>query len=156
MPKKKFILYNYMESSESSTDIKRLTELCEKISAENAKLRTNITEMRTDMDKMKSQLSDKISKAIIMELEGKINTHTKSIDATSKKLFEVQNNVNSFVQQPISHTLIDTIRKQLTEEILANTRSLIEYQTEKTHNLIDEKITETRNQINNAKRFMYR
>lgn len=137
-------------------ELQRLNDNYEKLSADNAKMRASIAEMRQEIDKLKAQLADKTSKAVLSELEGKINTHTKALDATSKKLFEVQNNVNAFVQQPISHTLIDTIRKQLTEEIMANTRSIIEFQTDKTNRLIEEKNIETRNLINNAKRFMYR
>lgn len=133
----------------------KVSDEIQKLNADNTKLRTSIAEMRSEIDKLKAQLADKTSKAVLLELEGKINTHTKALDATSKKLFEIQNNVNTFVQQPISHTLIDTIRKQLTEEIMANTRAIIEFQTDKTNQLIEEKNIEIRHLINNAKKFMY-
>ena len=136
-------------------ELQKLNDNYEKVISDNTKLRASIMDMRSEIDKLKAQLANKISKAVLLELEGKINTHTKALDATSKKLFEVQNNVNAFVQQPISYTLIDTIRKQLTEEIMANTRSIIEFQADKTNHLIDEKTIETRNMINNAKKFMY-
>ena len=128
----------------------------EKILAENASLRSSIAEMKTDLDKFKGMLSDKIPKAVMTELEFKINTHTKALDATAKKLFEVQNNVNAFVQQPVSHSLIESIRKQLTDEIMANTVALMDSRHEQICHLIDDKTSETRNLINNAKKFMFR
>jgi hypothetical protein len=159
--KKKLLCIGYIDSKDNMSEInieeiKKLNDNYEKVIADNNKMRSQIAEMRSEIDKLRIQMADKTPKAVLLELEGKINTHSKALDATSKKLFEVQNNVNAFVQQPISHTLIDTIRKQLTEEILANTRSIIEFQTDKTNRLIEEKNMETRNMINNAKRFMYR
>lgn len=122
---------------------------------EIAQMQTAMVSMRTDIDKLKNIVSDKVSKAVLSELEAKINTHTKSLDATTKKLFELQTNFNAFAQQPMSHTLIETIRKQLTEEIMENTRQIITEQTDRTRKLIDEKFMETRNMISNTKKFMY-
>jgi hypothetical protein len=128
----------------------------EKNSVDPAMLLSTVTGIKSDVDKLKGQISDKITKAVLAEFECKINSHTKALDATSKKLFEVQTNVNTYVQQPLSHTLIDTIRKQLVSEITANTNSVIELQTEKLIKLVDERNKEAYNRINNAKKFMYR
>lgn len=127
-----------------------------KLAEENAKLTQTVNSLRIDIEKVKNQLSDKVPKAVLAELEGKINMHTKSLDVSSKKLFELQNNLTAYTNQPMSHTLIDTIRKQLTEEIMANTKALIDSQEEKMKQLIDEKNNETRLLVQNVKKFMYR
>lgn len=129
---------------------------CEKLSLELTKTQASFASLKTDLDKLKSIISDKISKNVFVEIERKINVHTKTLDTYSKKIFELENNVNTFTQQPISHSVIDAIRKQLSDEIMANVTNLMEVQNEKTTKLIDDKTTETIKLINNAKKFMYR
>lgn len=136
-------------------EIRKLIDIIEKMQAENTKLKSSIGDMRIDVDRLRAVISDKPSKAIITELEGKIGIHTKALDVVSKKMYEMQANVTAFVQQPVSNTLLETLRKQLMDEIMANTRSLIEFQIEKTNRTFEDKIIETRGMINNAKRFMY-
>lgn len=128
----------------------------DKISSDMIKLQASFTSLRTDLDKLKSVLSDKVSKSMFAEIESKINLHTKTLDSHSKKIFELENNVNTFTQQPISHSVIDAIRKQLSDEILTKITEMIDVQNEKTTKLIEDKNNETRLLINNAKKFMYR
>lgn len=136
-------------------EIQKLTDGYEKLVAENAKMQTTIASLRVDIEKLKGQLGEKVQKAVLSELEGKINTHTKALDANQRKLFEVQNSLNTFVQQPISHTLVENIRKQLTEEIMTNVKALVEPMFDNVRKLIDDKNVETRSMINKAKTFMF-
>lgn len=119
------------------------------------KLQSSITNMRTDIEKLRIQVADKVPKAVLSELEGKINHHSKGLDATSKKLFELQNNLTTFIQQPISHSLIDTLRTQLTQEITDSIKKSLFDDIEAVKTLFDEKIDETHKMINNAKRVMF-
>jgi len=144
-----------LEQQKTTEEIIKLQGLISSLQSNIDKTQTAISETRTNIDKLKTQLNEKTPKVIFSELETIVKTHTKAIDATSKKLFEVQNNVMLFTQQPVSHTIIDTIRRQLTEEIMANTRAIIDEQTTITHNLIETKNTEVRGMINNVKRFAY-
>ena len=130
-------------------------DVYEKVLEKQNKIQMDLSSIRSDLDKLKGQLTDKISKAVLSEIENKINNHTKALDATSKKLFDLQSNVNVFIQQPISHTLIDSIKKQLTDDILSTVKSLMTEQKEETQLLLEEAIKETRAQINNSKKFMY-
>lgn len=139
-----------------SINVTKISENFDKLIAEHARMQSTITSLRTDIEKLKTSVADKIPKAIMTELEGKINNHTKALDTTSKKLFELQNNLNTFIQQPISHTLVDTMKQQITTEILDHIKVLLTEQDETIKKLIDDKITETKSSIQNIKRFMYR
>jgi chromosome segregation ATPase len=143
-----------MEQEETS--INQITEKFDKLSTEYSRLQTSVSSIRSDIEKIKTSLAEKIPKAILSELEGKINTHTKALDSTSKKLFELQNNLNTFIQQPISHTLVDTMKQQITTEIVDQIKILLADQDETVKQLIDTKIAETKSSIQNMKRFMYR
>lgn len=115
----------------------------------------SIKTIKSDLEKIKEKSVDKFVRSVISQLEDTVRTHTKSIDNISKKMFELQTNLTSYVQQPISHTLIETIRKQLTDEILANTKEIIDARSSEILHIVDEKIDETRKQINNTKKFMF-
>lgn len=114
-----------------------------------------INKLSDDNGKLRNMMSDKISKFIFTELENKINNHTKSIDVQSKKLFELQNNVHTFIQQPIAYSVIDNIRKQISDEIIENVNLIVNDLSEKLSSDIDAKNAETRKLINNAKKFIY-
>ena len=114
-----------------------------------------INKLSDDNGKLRNMMSDKISKFIFTELENKINNHTKSIDVQSKKLFELQNNVHAFIQQPIAYSVIDNIRKQISDEIMENVQIIVNDLSEKLSSDIDTKNSETRKLINNAKKFIY-
>ena len=144
-----------LEVTDQDDEINILTSECEKLSAENIKIQQNQTQLRADLEKLRGQLSDKVSKALLTELEGKINQHTKSLDICQRKIFEFGSKLDKFVDQPISHTLIENIRKQLTEEIIVNVKAYISPLFENTHKLIEEKNNETRCLINKTKSFVF-
>lgn len=127
-----------------------------KLMEDNTKLNTNLAMMKVDIDKLKTQMNDKVSKMILSELESKINAHSKAIESLSRKLYEINNNVNTFVQQPVSQTLIETMKKQLSNDILHALQPIIEHKNMEINKNFDDKITELRNQINNTKKFIYR
>jgi chromosome segregation ATPase len=120
-----------------------------------SQLDSTINKLVEDNVKLKNMISDKIPKFIFAELENKLNNHTKSIDVQSKKLFELQNNVHAFIQQPIAYSVIDNIRKQISDEIMENVNVIVSNLSEKLSSDIDTKNTDTRKLINNAKRFIY-
>ena len=66
--------------TEPTSEIKKLHEICDKLTSENMKLQNLVSSMRADMDKLKSSLNEKVSKPVFNELEGKINTHSKALD----------------------------------------------------------------------------
>lgn len=119
------------------------------------KMQQNISGIRSDVDKLKTQMIDKLPKAVLSEVESKINHHSKAIETSSKKLFELQTNLSSFMQQPMSHTLIDTMRTQLTEEIIDTVKKMILAEVTSLKEMVDEKNIETRGIINNAKKVMF-
>lgn len=118
-------------------------------------LQTNIIGIRSDLDKLKMQIDNKVSKQVITELEGKIIQHTKSLDVMAKKMMDMQSNLREFSQQPISHTLIDTIKKQLTDEIMEKVLGSITESNEKLQKSFDEKITEIKNTMALTKRAFF-
>ena len=145
-----------------TSDIKTLLEKYETLNnnyqslvLENAKLRADVGQLQNKIDTLKAQMSDKVPKVVISELESKISSHTKALDVTAKKMFEMQNNLNTYTQQPISHAFVEAIRKQVLEEVMANTKTLIELQTDNITKMMDTKIIETKQSICNAKRFMF-
>jgi hemerythrin-like domain-containing protein len=132
-----------------------MSDICEKITIEHNKLQQNLIQLRADMEKLKGQINDKASKSLFTELEGKVNQHTKALDNSQRKIFEFGSKLDKFVEQPISHTLIENIRKQLTEEIMVNIKAVIDPLFANTHKLIEEKNNETRGLINKTKGFFY-
>jgi hypothetical protein len=143
------------QPEQDTINVSKLTENFDKLLAEHARMQSSVSSLRTDIEKIKTSVAEKVPKAILTELEGKINNHTKALDTTSKKLFELQNNLNTFIQQPISHTLVDTMKQQITTEILDHIKILLTDQDEAVKQLIDDKIAETKHSIQNMKRFMY-
>ena len=144
------------ETSISPQEFQKVSENVEKVMAEQSRLQTSASSLRSDIEKLRVTVAEKVPKAVLNELEGKINAHTKALDTMSKKLFELQNSLNTFIQQPISHTLVDTMRRQLSEEILESVKILMNDQNEAMTKLIDGKITETRGMIQNIKKFAFR
>jgi len=138
------------------TETKHMTDdQFEKMMDMMNKLQTNVTSLRTDVEKLRTQMADKVQKAVLSEIESKITHHSKSIDATSKKLFDLQNNLSSFIQQPISHSLIDTLRTQIAQEITESIKKVVATDISELKTVVEEKITETKNMIQNAKRAMF-
>lgn len=125
------------------------------MSEELKKISDNINKLRIDVDKLKSQMTEKVPKTVLVELESKILNHTKVLDTTSSKLFELQKNLKEFINQPVSHTLMETLRKQLTDEITGNVKKMIESSSSAIMTIIDEKQLEIRELVNKAKRVMF-
>lgn len=141
------------------TNLEKITtkheQQLEQIQESINKLQTSVSNMRTDIEKLRVQVADKIPKAVLSEIEGKVNHHSKGLDAVSKKLFELQNNLTTFIQQPISHSLIDTLRTQLMQEISESIKKSLSDDISMVKSSFDDKIDETRKMINNAKRVMF-
>ena len=67
----------------------------------------------------------------------------------------MQVNVNSLTQQPIPKLMIDTIRNQLKENILASVKTMIDEVNDRMHQYTDTKIEDVNKKINNSKKAMY-
>jgi septal ring factor EnvC (AmiA/AmiB activator) len=141
--------------SDKTDELQKLIDVCDKLVNENVKLQQSIAQLRTDIEKLKGQLNDKVSKPLFTELECKMNQHTKSIDMCQRKNFEFGTKLEKFIDQPVSHTLVENIRKQLTDEIMTNIKAFVDPLFENTRKLIDEKNNETRLLINKTKNFFY-
>jgi predicted transcriptional regulator len=131
------------------------TEIPTVSNVEFVKLNETITTMKTDIDKLKAQMVDKVQKAVLAELESNLNNHSKLIESFSNKLCELQNNLNTFTQKPVTQIMIETIRRHLTEEIMANVTTMFDKHVEKTNANIESKHEEMKHTIQNAKRFAY-
>jgi len=118
-------------------------------------IQDSVSSMKNDVEKLKSQVVDKVPKAVLAELESKLNTHSKSIESFSKKLYELQNNLNAFTQQPVTQIMIETIRRQLTEEIMANVTSMFNEHVAKTNASVEAKHDELKSILQNTKRFVF-
>ena len=111
---------------------------------------TDIVSMKADIEVLKKQMNDKVSKVVFGELENKIQTHTKVIDGTSKKMNDIKTNNMTI---PIS--AIDDMKKQIITEISETIGKLMtEYQVN-VNRLIDGKFSDVHSQIANSKRAMY-
>ena len=154
VPEKVVNVYDKTITTLEKTTTKHEQQL-EQLQESINKLQASVSNMRTDMEKLRVQVADKIPKAVLSEIEGKVNHHSKGLDAVSKKLFELQNNLTTFIQQPISHSLIDTLRKQLTLEISESIQKSLSDDIGIVKSSFDDKIDETRKMINNAKRAMF-
>jgi predicted RNase H-like nuclease (RuvC/YqgF family) len=146
---------NDESNDELQESINSLTSKIDELGLKMGQMQSTIDKLSSENEKLKNQVSDKISKFIFAELENKIIGHTKSIDTQSKKLFELQNNVHAFVQQPIALSVIDNIRKQIIDEIMENVQTKINELSDQVYGDIDKKTAETLKQINNAKRVMF-
>lgn len=119
------------------------------------KLNESIVAIKSDMEKIKPQIVDKVPKAVLSELEGNLNNHSKLIESFSNKLYELQNNLNTFTQKPVTQIMIETIRRHLTEEIMANVNAMFNDYVDKTNNEIIIKHDELKQIIQNTKRFVF-
>lgn len=143
--------------SEPSIDHKVVTPTVDNtaILDELRHINENISKLRTDVDKLKTQMLDKVPKSVLVELDSKILNHTKILDSNTSKLYELQKNVKEFVNQPVTHTIVDTLRKQLTEDVLTTVKKMLEVSADDIKGLIDIKINEVRGAINSAKRVLF-
>jgi septal ring factor EnvC (AmiA/AmiB activator) len=129
----------------------RVDEQLEAINTNMQKLQTSIASLRTDFDKLRSQV---VPKAIMGEVENKINTHTKTLDGIQRKMHELNCQITAFAQQPISNTLLDSLRTQLTQETMESVKKLVTSEITDVKSLIDDKVKELQTIIGNAKRVM--
>lgn len=146
---------NIIEISGKIPEIQKINENYDKILAENTKLKSDIASLRSDLEKLKGQMVDKISKPILIELEGKITNHGKAIETSQRKVSELQCSLLTYTQQPISHGIIENMRKQVTDDVIENMKKIFDPQFEGMKKLIEDKNNETRGLVNNAKRFMF-
>lgn len=119
------------------------------------KIQISVTALRSDVDKLKVQQTEKVSRAVFSELEGRVNIHSKGIESTSKKLCELNGNLTTFTSQPISFQVIEGIQTHLEEIIIKEVRCIIEAHSEELKKLIDDRDVEIRKMLNNTKRFMF-
>lgn len=119
------------------------------------KMQISLNTLRSDMDRIKSSQNEKISRAIFAELENRVNAHGKGLESTSRKLCELNGNLTTFTSQPISFQVIESIQKHLEEIITKEVLTMIESRNDELKKLIEDKNTETRNIIMNAKRALY-
>jgi predicted translin family RNA/ssDNA-binding protein len=142
--------------SSMKNDVEKLKTHIDKIpKIDTAPINDSISSMKNDIEKIKAHVVDKVPKAVLAELESKLNNHSKSIDSFSKKLYELQNNLNAFTQQPVTQIMIETIRKQVTEEIMANVTSMFEEHVKKTNTAVETKHDELKSILQNTKRFVF-
>lgn len=130
-----------------SPEIKRMLD-------ENARLNATVNSLKIDVETMKKQLADKVSKAVWGELENKILTHTKALDGTAKKMNDIQTNVVG-VGQSLTYPAIEAMKKQIVDEMTATINTLMTTYQEKTNKMIDERIGVINTQLTNAKRVMF-
>lgn len=133
-------------------DKNRIEEQLEAINANMQKLQTSIVSLRADFDKLRSQV---VPKAIMSEVESKINTHTKTLDGIQRKMHELNCQITAFAQQPISSTLLDSLRTQLTQETMESVKKLVTTEITDVKSIIDDKVKELQTLIGNAKRVMF-
>ena len=119
------------------------------------KLDESIAILRNDVEKIKQQVVDKVPKGVLAELEGNLNNHSKLIESFSNKLYELQNNLNTFTQKPVTQIMMETMRSHLTEEIMANVTAMFDDYVEKNNQDIEDKHKELKQIIQNTKRFAF-
>ncbi len=130
-------------------------EQLEAINNNLQKIQANMVAIRSDVDKLKATVADKVPKAVLSELEGKISTHTRTLDGIQRKMHELNSQITSFAQQPIANTLLDTLRTQLTQETMEAVKKHVANEISEVKTLIDDKTKELQNVICNAKRVMF-
>lgn len=147
-----------IEVAEEQKPSMSLQEISQKLTQLNDtinKFQISINSFKQDNDKMKGQITDKISKAVLVELENKVNTHGKALEATTKKLHEMQQGLNAFIQQPISSGVIDKLRKQIVDEIMMNVNKIMASNNDTNKKFIDEELEKVKGVVNNSKKFLY-
>lgn len=146
---------NISEIQKSVTDCTNTAaiqlQLIEKIN----RIASDITTIKSDFDKIKTQLNDKVSKIMLQEIESKIINHAKILDTTSKKMNDLQNNIATFVNQPISEKMMEELRKQLTCEIMNNITTMLDEHNKSTEILIEKKLQSLHQQLSNTKHLLF-
>lgn len=127
-----------------------------KITESLNKIQISLNTTKQDVEKLKIQHMDKVSKGVFVELENRVNTHSKGLESISRKVNELNTSFKAFSEQPISFAVIEGIQKHVEETMLREVKILIDSYTNELRRLIDEKNAETRQMVQNTKKFMYR
>lgn len=109
-----------------------------------------------DIEKLKQNMKDKVAKAALMELNEQINVHAKLLGDLSRKIYEMKINLESFMNNPLGTTFIDEFKEKITNEILANARTIIDENSHKIHKYVEERIDQTNKKIDSAKKIAIR